>query len=211
MTRTTITTSPCSRLAALASSGLALCLSLGLLSGCSPIPNQDPTGKVFPRVRGEDLNERVHELPGEHSGKPVLYLVGTVQETQFDIDRWLVGLLQLGTPVTFVEVPTIAGLFPSLFLEGTINNGMREGIPSEDWGGVVTLYSEDAERVVEFLGNTIPRNARVLFLDEEGVVLWAHERGFSPRVLLELDAAVRAKAAKDAPQAPGEPEGSKPE
>lgn len=180
---------------------------LGLvLAGCSsPIPNRDPSGERFPEVRGLDLTERERSLPGEHRGAPVLYLVGTVQETQFDIDRWLIGLLQLETPVRFVEVPTIPGLFPDLFLRGTIDKGMREGIPSEDWGGVVTLYADDAERVVEFTGTTIPRNARVLLLDAGGRVRWFHDRGFSPGVLLQLDAAVRALDPTPAgpPPAPG--------
>tara|TARA_R110002072_G_scaffold1280_7_gene10357 strand:+ start:107 stop:706 length:600 start_codon:yes stop_codon:yes gene_type:complete len=185
---------------------LAGLLSLGSLSmlGCgSPIPNRDPVGERFPEVQGRDLEERDRTLPREHQGAPVLYLVGTVQETQFDIDRWLIGLLQLETPIRFVEVPTIPGLFPDLFLRGTIDAGMREGIPSEDWGGVVTLYADDAERVVAFTGTTIPRNARVLLLDEGGRVRWFHDRGFSPGVLLELDAAVRA--VKAAPEPAGEP------
>lgn len=152
-------------------------------------------GDSFPAVVGQDLNEAAHKLPSEHAGKPVLYLVGTVQETQFDIDRWLVGLLLAKTPVTFVEVPTIPGLIPSAFLQGTINGGMREGIPSEDWGGVVTLYGDDAERIVAWLGNETPRNARVLLLNASGEVIWFHDRGFSPARLLDLDQAVRAREA----------------
>jgi len=181
-------------------SGRALLVVNGLLTvilaasfGCSsPIPNRDPLGERFPDVEGRDLQERKRSLPAEHAGAPVLYLVGTVQETQFDIDRWLIGLLQLETPIRFLEVPTIPGLFPELFLQGTIDGGMREGIPSEDWGGVVTLYADDAERVVEFLGTTVPRNARVLLLDAGGRVRWFHDRGFSPGVLFKLDAAVKA-------------------
>jgi hypothetical protein len=176
---------------------LLLTSALFACSGCATVySNANPLGDSFPKVVGQDLNEAPHELPGEHAGKPVLYLVGTVQETQFDIDRWLVGLLLAKTPVTFVEVPTIAGLVPSLFLQGTINGGMREGIPAEDWGGVVTLYGEEAEKVVSWLGNEIPRNARVLLLNAKGEVIWFHDRGFSPARLVELDQFVRAQGAE---------------
>jgi hypothetical protein len=166
--------------------------ALALTPGCTTTyPNTDPTSLNFPDVEGEDLNGELHQLPAEHAGQPVLYLVGTVQDAQFDIDRWLLGLLQAETPVTFAEVPTIAGLFPSLFLEDVINDGMREGIPSEDWGGVITLYSDSAQRLVKLLGNETPRNARVLLLNAEGRIVWFHDRGYSPRVLLELDRVVR--------------------
>lgn len=183
---------------------LALGLTLGASACATTYPNLDPTGQAFPAVVGEDLEARVRHLPAEHAGKPILYLVGTVQETQFDIDRWLLGLLQAETPLAFLEVPTIPGLVPSLFLEETINQGMRDGIPSEDWGGVVTLYEHDAERVVRFTGNERPGNARALLLDAQGRVLWFHDRGYSPRVLLELDRLARSLAA--APAAEGEPQ-----
>ena len=38
-----------------------------------------------------------------------MVLVGYQQRSQFDIDRWLIGITQVDLPVKFVELPTIAG------------------------------------------------------------------------------------------------------
>ena len=170
---------------------LLVAVGLALLAvGCaSPTPNRDPLGETFPSVRGESLERTPHRLPEDFAGKPVLLLVGYVQNAQFDADRWLLGLLQAEVPVQILEVPTIPGLFPRM-LANTIDSGMRKGIPSEDWKSVVTVY-RDAADIVRFTGNTNPRNMRVLLLDEEGRVVWFHDRGYSAGKLLELDRIVR--------------------
>ena len=67
--------------------------------------------------------------------------------------------------IKVVEVPAVVGWFPDTFLQGTIDNGMRAGIPAEDWGAVVTLYGSDATRVQELTGNENPRNGRILLLE----------------------------------------------
>ncbi|MFT5294627.1 MAG: hypothetical protein ACI9YH_000633, partial [Colwellia sp.] len=55
-------------------------------------------------------------------------LVGYKQNSQFDIDRWLIGLDMTETKVDAYEIPTIQGLFPRMF-STLIDNGMRKGIP----------------------------------------------------------------------------------
>ena len=82
-----------------------------------------------------------------YKGEPVCS-VGYQQRSQFDIDRWLIGITQVDLPVKFVELPTIAGMVPSL-IGDLIDSGMRSGIPNELWGGVMTVY-DDAELVQEF-------------------------------------------------------------
>ena len=62
---------------------------------------------------------------------------------------------------------------------------MRRGIPEEDWGAVITVYG-DAGEIVRLTGNENPANARVLLLDETGKVIWYHDRGYSPRLVLEI-------------------------
>lgn len=171
---------------------LLLCSASLACSGARH-PATDPTGRSFPTVRGESLTEVEIELPTTFRGAPALLLVGFEMETQFDIDRWLVGLIDRGTPIRFAEVPTIPGLVPGVFAN-QIDAGMRTGIPSEDWAGVITVYRGDASKIAEFTGNPPDRNARVLLLDSEGVVVKFHDRGFSPRVLLEFDSAARALA-----------------
>ena len=172
-----------------------LCLVLaiaGLLPtiGCSKsFENRDPQGLNFPSVIGEVLTGEEVEIPRVFQGKPTLLLVGYVQDTQFDLDRWILGLKQLKTPIEIAEIPSIQGLLPRM-LKSKIDQGMRNGIPQEDWGIVITVYA-DADKIARFLGNTKPRNTRVVLVDEVGKVVWFHDRGYSADKALELDKQVR--------------------
>ncbi len=164
-----------------------------LLASCgSTWPRRDPTGEVFPTVSGTALDGSRVTLPAAAAGEPLLLLVGYKQETQFDIDRWLLALAQADLRVKVLELPTIPGMFPRMF-SGAIDAGMRRGIPDEDWQSVVTLYG-DAAPVARFTGNADGLPGRVLLLDREGRVAFFHDRGFSVgtlRRLQEVLAAIR--------------------
>ena len=160
------------------------------LSACSQTYiNQQPIGKVFPNVEGEGLDERVHQLPDYFSDKTTVLLLGYKQESQFDIDRWLIGLDMTGTQADVYELPTIQGWLPRQ-IKGVINEGMRKGIPEELWSIVITVY-EDGETLQAFTGNEKPINARVIVLDKTGKVQFFHDRGFSVGSLKELNAQVK--------------------
>lgn len=164
---------------------LALALTVVGSACASRLPNRDPAGETFPSVVGESLDGKEYRIPEDFAGEKALLLVGYKQNAQFDIDRWLLGLAQAKVTVKVREVPTIKGLVPGLFA-GSIDNGMRRGIPEEDWGAVITVYG-DAGAIVRLTGNESPNNARVLLLDEKGKVVWFHDRGYSPRLALELE------------------------
>lgn len=172
---------------ALFSALLGSCALITFFVGCrSSMPNQNPVGKVFPTASGETLAGDPMTIPADlPAGGPTVLLVGYVQDTQFDVDRWLIGLLQAKISVPFFEVPTIKGWAPTLFAN-KIDQGMRNGIPEEDHGVVLTIYGDDAADIVEMTGNENPRNTRVFLLDAEGQVVWFHDRGFSAGKLLEL-------------------------
>lgn len=153
--------------------------------GCSTkYPNKVPLGEKFPSVSGETLEENISKLPEIFAGNQVVLLLGYVQNSQFDIDRWLIGLDMTKTNVGVYELPTIQGMFPQFF-KTQINNGMRKGIPKELWKGVITIY-EDGEKIQQFTGNTNPNNARVVLLDKNGVVQYFYDRGFSVAALKAL-------------------------
>ena len=160
-----------------------------LAAACSSHPHRDPTGEAFPSVQGEALDGAQVRIPDDFRGEPVLLLVAYKQKTQFDVDRWVLGILQAGIDVRVVEVPTVRGWVPRLFA-GQIDEGMRSGIPREEWGSVVTVYG-DAADVARFTGDE-GRNARVLLLDGEGRVVFFHDRGYSPATFLRLRDAAQA-------------------
>jgi len=159
--------------------------ALLLVPSCAGVtPNRDPEGERFPSVRGTALDGKEWRLPEDLEGRWALLLVGYVQGAQFDLDRWTMGVLDADLGVPVLEVPTIEGLVPSL-ISGWIDDGMRAGIPKQDWPSVVTVYG-DADAIVALTGNESPRNGRVLLLDDKGVVRWFSDEGYAARAMLEL-------------------------
>jgi hypothetical protein len=176
-----------------------LTLPLALITGaCSTShPNRNPVGEAFPEVTGTSLEQKSVTLPTAYEGEPALYMVGYVQATQFDLDRWAIGLTQVKFPCRIIEVPAIPGAMASMF-QGMIDEGMRSGIPREDWVSVVTLYGDEANPVAKLTGNQNPRNGRILLIDADGVVRWFWDQGFSAKRLMEVDTMAKELAKKDA-------------
>ena len=171
---------------------LALVLFALLPVACSStLPNRDPTGERFPSVSGETLAGEPVSLPGDLAGRPAVLLIGYKQETQFDIDRWLLGFAQAGLDAALLEVPTIPGLAASL-ASGFIDDGMRSGIPREDWSVVVTLYGDAAKPVARLTGTENGNNARVIILAPDGTIAWFHDRGYGTRQVLAVVETVAA-------------------
>jgi hypothetical protein len=166
---------------------LMIIATLMLLSACSTsYPNQAITGQAFPSVSGQNLEKELMTLPDDLKGDVALLLIGYKQDSQFDIDRWLIGLDMTQTQVSVFEVPTIQGLFPRMF-STFIDNGMRSGIPKPLWKGVVTVY-KDGEKVQAFTGNEKPNNTRVVLLNAQGKVIYFYDQGFSVDALNQLRA-----------------------
>ena len=160
-------------------------LTCWFLTACSTqYSNRTPIGEPFPSVSGQSLEKQPAKIPEDFSGRQVVLLLGYVQNAQFDIDRWLIGLDMTQTKVDVYELPTIQGMFPRFF-KTQIDNGMRAGIPKELWKGVITVY-KDGETVQQFTGNTNPNNARVILLNEQGEVVYFYDRGFSVDALKQL-------------------------
>ena len=177
---------------------LAVLFVIGSLAACSsePLPNRNPVGEAFPAVAGESLAGEPIALPADLEGQPAILLVGYLQQAQFDIDRWLMGLIQAGVALPILELPTIPDLVPTM-ASRWIDDGMRSGIPEEDWAVVVTLYGSAAQPVAELTGTENGRLARVLLLDATGTVVWFHDRGFSASKAMELARLAEELAASD--------------
>jgi hypothetical protein len=166
-------------------------ISLLLLSACSStvLTPPDLSSKTFPQVQGKSLDGQEITIPDSYRGKVTVLLIGYQQKTQFDIDRWILGLLQADVPVQIVEVPTIAGMMPQV-VQGFIDNGMRSGIPKTDWASVVTVY-EDASKIIEAIGNERPQSTHVVLLDKAGKIVWTTNSGYSAHQVMELKEVVQ--------------------
>jgi len=160
------------------------------LAGCSSqYPNQNPMGKQFPSVSGGSLSKQDVVIPDDFNDEHSLLLIGYKQDSQFDIDRWLIGLDMTGVTLPTYELPTIAGMAPRMF-STFIDSGMRKGIPKELWGGVITIY-EDGDTVQKFTGNKNPNNTRVVLIDSKGKILHFYDRGFSVEALNKLNEKIK--------------------
>lgn len=159
--------------------------ALLLLIGCSTqYANKDITGQIFPSVVGTTLEKKSVSIPGDFNDDLTLLLIGYKQNSQFDIDRWLIALDVTETQVKVYEVPTIQGLFPEMF-STVIDNGMRAGIPKPLWQGVVTIY-DDGEKIQAFTGNENASNTRVVLLNKNGEILYFYDQGFAVDALNKL-------------------------
>jgi len=154
--------------------GLGACVSYDFEGNAS-------VGDTMITVSGESLEGDKVNIPGDFSGQSTLLLFGYVQDSQFDIDRWLIGLDMTKTQVAVYEIPTIKEMAPRMF-STFINDGMRKGIPKALWKGVVTIY-DDGEKVQRFTGNKNPNNARVMLINESGVIQYFYDKGFSVEAL----------------------------
>lgn len=160
--------------------------AVALVPGCSSaIPQRDPAREAFPRVTAESLAGEEVTLPDDYAGQPLVLLIAYQQRTQFDVDRWVMGLLQAEVEATILELPTVPGIAPSI-ASPWIDAGMRSGIPDEDWPAVVTLYGDAARPVAELTGTENGRVTRVVVLDPEGRIAWFDDEGYSPRKALEV-------------------------
>lgn len=164
---------------------ILLCVFMTLIAACSTNhPNKDITGKKFPSISGQTLEKNSMNMPADFEEDFTLLLIGYKQNSQFDIDRWLIALDMTKTKISAYELPTIQGLFPRMF-STVIDNGMRAGIPKQLWKGVVTVY-EDGDKVQAFTGNENPNNARVVLLGKNGLILYFYDDGFSVAALNQL-------------------------
>lgn len=161
-------------------------LIAAVVSGCAnyDYPSQVTIGGNMPQVTGESLEGQTVVIPTDFAGQETLLLFGYKQDSQFDIDRWLIGLDMTQTQVAAYEIPTIQGMVPRMF-SGFIDSGMRKGIPKQLWKGVVTVYA-DGDKVQRFTGNQNPNNARVMLLSKEGEIVYFYDQGFSVEALNDL-------------------------
>jgi hypothetical protein len=171
---------------------LIIAVLIFLTSACSTsYPNQSVIGEAFPSISGQSLEQKSMRIPEDFANELTLLLVGYKQDSQFDIDRWLIGLDMTKTQVPVYELPTIQGLFPRMF-STMIDSGMRAGIPKPLWKGVVTIY-QDGDRVQAFTGNETPNNARVILLSKDGNILYFYDDGFAVDALNQLRSILETK------------------
>jgi len=171
---------------------LILFITLLLTACSSTYMNQSIKGEMLPTMLGETLAKKRFKIPTQFTAPLSLLLVGYKQNSQFDIDRWLIALDVTKVTIPTYEIPAIQGMFPRMF-KTQINNGMRKGIPKELWKGVITLY-QDGEKIQQFTGNENANNTRVILINKDGKIIYFYDRGFSVDALNALKEAINSNS-----------------
>jgi hypothetical protein len=149
-------------------------------------PVEPLLGKRFPSVVGDALTKERVRLPEDFAGAPLIVLIAPTLDAQEDADRFMVSLRT--RDVDFVEIPVLPSLVTRL-MQRYRNGQLKESEPRDMWGRIVPLYKDGA--VLEgFLGEVEDEAlAIVLVLDDDGVIRFHDDRGYSRET---LDAALAA-------------------
>ena len=124
-------------------------------------------------------------MPQAFVGQNTLLLFGSVYQSQFDIDRWLIGSDQTNTQVAVYEIPTIKGMFPQMFpqmFSTVFEDPIREGIASkygklENRKAVSTLY-KNGHRVQKHPVVLKLKNTHVLLINAQAEVIYSYKQRF---------------------------------
>ena len=64
-------------------------------------------------MQGESLDKQQVEIPTGFEADYSLLLIGYKQDSQFDIDRWLIGLDMTNVTIPTYELPQLRGWLPA--------------------------------------------------------------------------------------------------
>jgi len=147
--------------------------------------NQTSIGKRFPEVSAKSLARTSVTIPDEVKGQVALIAVAFLRESQSQLDSWLEPFAKkFGDREGFAyyEVPMISSGYK--FMRFLIDNGMRDGIPTEKHKNVVTMYG-DVEKYMKEL-DLDARYGYAFLLDKEGIIRWQGQSFSTPESITEL-------------------------
>ncbi len=150
-------------------------------------------GRRFPTLSAASLTGDMVTLPDAAKGSIALVAVAFVRQAQEEINSWTgpFGAAFGNNPeCTVYEVPMMDSLMARLF-SGSIDAGMRGGIPPRQHGHVVTYYG-GLDRYLRELGISDRNHAYVYLLDRDGVIRWAEQGSATPDRLEEMVKATRS-------------------
>jgi len=131
---------------------------------------QEVIGKMFPKITAYSLAKTEVRLPDMAIGKVTLIAIAFVREAQEMIDSWSIPFedrFSNKANYIYYEIPMLDGIW-KLF-RGSIDGGMRAGIPNEKHKNVLTHYGNYKEYTSYLLIDNI-NNGYVFLLDKEGII-----------------------------------------
>jgi hypothetical protein len=145
-------------------------------------------GARFPTVHGIALSHDDVAIPDGLAGDVAVLLVSFRHGTQTDMDQWLDYLWRHSPDLQVYEVPCMLSHIwrPAIH---ALESAMRAIVPHRLWPNVVNVYDHGC-RVRDFVGDNGSQNARVVLIDEKGMVRWFGGDGFTDDCAAELVSAL---------------------
>jgi hypothetical protein len=141
-------------------------------------------GARFPTVHGIALSHDDVVIPDDLAGEMAVLLVSFRRTMQADMDQWLDFLWRRSPDLPVYEVPCMLSNIwrPAIH---ALESAMRAIVPHRLWPNVVNVYDHGC-RVRDFLGDNGSQHARVILIDEKGIVCWFSGDGFSEECATDL-------------------------
>ena len=147
------------------------------------------TARVFPSVRGENLEGQTLEMPRDFAGDMNVVFIAFKREQQADVDSWGPALdtLRARHPgLRVYELPTLGRKYR--FMRRVIDGGMRAGIKDPAVrASTVTLYM-DKDPFKRALGILAEDEIQILLVDRDGRIHWQRSGRCTTTKRVELQA-----------------------
>lgn len=147
------------------------------------------TTRVFPAIRGQNLEGETLAMPGDFAGDQNVVFIAFKREHQADVDSWgpaLDSLRARHPGLRVYELPTLARRYK--LMRPVIDGGMRGGIPDPAVrAATITLYI-DKDPFKRALGIPTEDRIQILLVDREGRILWQRSGPCTPSLRVELQA-----------------------
>jgi len=131
---------------------------------------QEVIGKMFPKITAYSLAKTEVRLPDMAIGKVTLIAIAFVRQAQEMLDSWSIPFedrFSNKANYIYYEIPMLDGIW-KLF-RGSIDGGMRAGIPNEKHTNVLTHYGNYSDYTSYLLIDNL-NNGYVFLLDKKGII-----------------------------------------
>jgi hypothetical protein len=148
--------------------------------------NQELIGKMFPKITAYSLAKTEVRLPDMAIGKVTLIAIAFVRQAQEMIDSWAIPFenrFSNKEKYAYYEIPMLGGIWR--VFRGSIDGGMRAGIPNEKHKSVLTHYGNYKAYTSYLLIDNL-NNGHVFLLDREGLIRFRGMGFASEKDIIEM-------------------------
>jgi putative protein-disulfide isomerase len=131
-------------------------------------------GMKFPEMKAQTLSKKDIIFPAETLGKPTILCLVFDGKAQSLVDTWTTPILEKypNNEVNYYEIPMIKSVYK--IIKGTIDNGMRKGVPEKLHKNVATYFGSLSDYKTKLMLDDT-NNCFVFLLDKEGTIKYVSD------------------------------------